>query len=552
MPIGDETPSEWATAGLREEAVRRLAALPAEQRTRDVVAREARQIGISASTMFRLIAAWRDAPVRSTLLPERRGPKRGSLRTPLAKRQIINEAIDRLFLRREAPRMSDLCDEIEARCRSGGLTPPSRATVERHVAALDQRRTVRLREGPTAASDQFTIRSGMIEVVRPLQIVQIDHTLADVLVVDEETRVPVGRPYLTLAIDVFSRVVVGFHLTMDYPSVLSVGLCLTQAVFEKGEWLENRNIRLSWPCSGLPELLYLDNAAEFHSKALARGCEEHGIKVDFRPPRTPHFGGHIERLIGTTMGALHLLPGTTRSSVADKRDYDPEHRAAMTLRQLERWIALEIAGKYHNRIHSALGRPPMAVWNEHAANAIWKRPGDRVRFLLDFLPRCERHLQRTGIEFMKFQYSSPELRSFSIRKKTKVGVRYDPRDISRIWVEVAPGTHVEARWRDLRLPPMTLWERTSARKRLRAQGRKERDRQSIGYAVLEQRAIEDDEVRLTAQAKRNRQRRKHLVTQDHQQTPGPIAQPGTGTGESEPFTDGPLPYFETEFLHGRR
>ncbi len=432
------------------------------------------------------------------------------------------------------------------------MTPPSRATVERHVAALDQRRVVRLREGPTAASEQFTIRSGRIDVLRPLQIVQIDHTLADVFVVDEETRVPAGRPYLTLAIDVFSRMVVGFHLTMDYPSVLSVGLCLTQAVFEKGDWLESRNIRLSWPCSGLPELFYLDNAAEFHSRALALGCEEHGIKVDFRPPRTPHFGGHIERLIGTTMGALHLLPGTTRSTVADKRDYHPERRAAMTLRQLERWIALEIAGKYHNRIHSALGRPPMAVWNEHAADAVWKRPGDRVRFLLDFLPRCERHLQKTGIEFMKFQYSSPELRSFNIRKKTKVGVRYDPRDISRIWVEAAPGSHVEARWRDLGLPPMTLWERISARKRLRAQGRKESDLRAIGYSVLEQRAIEDAEVGLTAQAKRNRQRRKHLMNQDREKAPAPMAQVGDDVIGSEPLTDGPLPYFETEFLHGRR
>jgi len=152
MPIGDETPKEWAAAGLREEAVRRLVGLPAEERTRERVAREARQIGISTTTMFRLLAAWRHAPVRPTLLPEPRGAKRGSLRTPVAKRQIINEAVERFFLRREAPRISDLCDEIEARCRFAGLTPPSRATVERHVAALDQRRIIRLREGPTAAS----------------------------------------------------------------------------------------------------------------------------------------------------------------------------------------------------------------------------------------------------------------------------------------------------------------------------------------------------------------------------------------------------------------
>ena len=36
----------------------------------------------------------------------------------------------------------------------------------------------------------------------PLELMQIDHTLADVIVVDEIDREPIGRPWLTLAIDV--------------------------------------------------------------------------------------------------------------------------------------------------------------------------------------------------------------------------------------------------------------------------------------------------------------------------------------------------------------
>jgi hypothetical protein len=37
----------------------------------------------------------------------------------------------------------------------------------------------------------------------------------------------------------------------------------------------------------------------------------------------PHFGGHIERLIGTVMGAVHLLPGTTFANVTKKaRGFD--------------------------------------------------------------------------------------------------------------------------------------------------------------------------------------------------------------------------------------
>lgn len=64
------------------------------------------------------------------------------------------------------------------------------------------------------------------DVSRPLQVVQVDHTKADIFVVDEESRQPIGRPWLTLAMDVCSRMVPGFYLTMAAPSRLSTSLCL--------------------------------------------------------------------------------------------------------------------------------------------------------------------------------------------------------------------------------------------------------------------------------------------------------------------------------------
>jgi putative transposase len=279
--------------------------------------------------------------------------------------------------------------------------------------------------------------------------------------------------------------------------------------------------------------------------------EEHGIELQFRPKRTPRFGGHIERLIGTAMGALHLLPGTTRSSVADKRDYDPEHHAALTLRQLERWIALEIVGKYHNEVHSSLGRPPLAVWLEHASSIDWRLPADRTRFLLDFLPYEERNLQKTGVQLFGFEYASPQLRGQHIRRRTRLRVKYDPRDISRVWVQVSSGKFVEARWRQLGQPPMTKWERERALKALAARGRTERDARAIGEAVLEQRAIEEQGIELTMQARRERHRRQHLTQKSSGSTPrlDPKSAPGEN---SDLLAEGPLPYFDTEFLHGRR
>jgi putative transposase len=73
-------------------------------------------------------------------------------------------------------------------------------------------------------------------------VVQVDHTKADIFVVDEGTREPIGRPWLTLAIDVCSRIVTGFYLTMEAPSRLSTSLCLLHSVFDKSAWLREREI----------------------------------------------------------------------------------------------------------------------------------------------------------------------------------------------------------------------------------------------------------------------------------------------------------------------
>ena len=54
----------------------------------------------------------------------------------------------------------------------------------------------------------------------------------------------------------------------------------------------------------------------------AGGAEEYGIELIHRPVATPHYGGHIERLIGTMMGAVHLLPGTTFSDIGERGGYD--------------------------------------------------------------------------------------------------------------------------------------------------------------------------------------------------------------------------------------
>ena len=158
---------------------------------------------------------------------------------------------------------------------------------------------------------------------------------------DEVNRLPIGRPWLTLAVDVATRVVVGFYLSMEAPSSTSVALCLSQAILPKESWLKSRGLACTWPVWGLPAAVHTDNGVDFTAAALRRGCDEHDIRLILRPIATPHYGGHIERLIGTLMGRVHLLPGTTGSNTHDRGDYPSESNARLTMVELEQWLTLE-------------------------------------------------------------------------------------------------------------------------------------------------------------------------------------------------------------------
>jgi len=408
-------------------------------------------------------------------------------------------------LRKEKPKFSALMGQIREICLAEGLKVPHRKTVQRRVADLIPIAAAR-RRGERQIEAAATPSPGQFLVHRPNAIWQIDHTIVDVIVVDEELRRPIGRPVLTIAIDLCTRMVAGFHLSLEAPSSVSVGLCLLHAVYDKSAWLNEREIDIPWPVAGLPEILHCDNGAEFRSRALASACREYGIKLQFRPPATPRFGGHIERLIGTMMGAVHVLSGTTFCNVKIRGDYDAEGRATFTLRELEKWIAIEIAGKYHQRIYSTLLRPPLAVWRERQGEVNFDLPPDRMAFWTSFLPAERRRLLKDGSHLEKIRYWSDAL-SREVGRGGELEIKYDPRDLSRIFVRQPDGHFVEARYRNLSYPPVSWWEWKHAKKRLREQGKRELNEEIIFASIAQQRQIEDFAAHASMTARRNVVRR---------------------------------------------
>jgi len=86
---------------------------------------------------------------------------------------------------------------------------------------------------------------------------------------------------------------------------------MNRVALPKAAWLAAIGADAQWPMQGIPQVLHLDNAAEFKSRALRSGCAQYGIELMYRPVGRPHFGGHIERLNRTLMQRLKGLPGAT-------------------------------------------------------------------------------------------------------------------------------------------------------------------------------------------------------------------------------------------------
>ncbi|WP_121498514.1 Mu transposase C-terminal domain-containing protein [Pseudomonas aeruginosa] len=514
----------WAQARQRAEIIGPLAAL-------DVVGHEAADaaahaLGLSRRQVYVLIRRARQgAGLVTDLARSRSGGGKGKGRLPESVERIIRELLQKRFLTKQKRSLAAFHREVAQACKAQKLRAPARNTVALRIAGLDPLKATRRREGQDASRSLQGVGGEPPAVTAPLEQVQIDHTVIDLIVVDERDRQPIGRPYLTIAIDVFTRCVLGMVVTLEAPSSVSVGLCLVHVACDKRPWLEGLNIEMEWPMSGKPRLLYLDNAAEFKSEALRRGCEQHGIRLDYRPLGQPHYGGIVERIIGTAMQMIHdELPGTTFSNPDQRGDYDSENKAALTLRELERWLTLAV-GTYHGSVHNGLLQPPAARWAEAVARVGVPAVVTRATsFLVDFLPILRRTLTRTGFVIDHIHYYADALKPWIARRERWPSflIRRDPRDISRIWVLEPEGQHyLEIPYRTLSHPAVTLWEQRQALAKLRQQGREQVDESALFRMIGQMREIVTSAQKATRKARRDADRRQHLKTSARPDKPVP-------------------------------
>ena len=492
--------------------------------TRADVDLQAKAHGVGRSTIYRWMKEFEIVGRVSVLVRQSRKDK-GRTHLPKPIEKALADVIKVQYLTKQKKKMSKVIEEMDKVCRTLQVKPPHPNTIRNRIKKLSAFEKKKSREGSKAARDAFlAIKGHFPGADTPLAVVQVDHTPVDIILVDDVHRLPIGRPWLTLLIDVYSRMVLGFYISFDPPGNVSLGLSLVHAVLPKENWLAKLGIETAWPCWGLPRTIHADNAKEFRGKMLKSACKEYGIDLEWRPVATPHYGAHIERLLGTLNGEIHNAPGTTFSNPDEKGDYDSDGESVMSLAEFEKWFSILCVEAYHQRPHSQLGMPPIAKWQEGILGTK-KSPGiglppritDELRLKLDLMPFMMRTVQHYGIVWDHIEYQHDVLRRWinapdpdTPKLKRTFLCRRDPRDISTIWFyDPEVEQYYPIPYRNTSHPAISIWELREAKKRAADyQPDVPVDENLIFDAYDKLRQIEENAKKITKTVRRDNERRR--------------------------------------------
>lgn len=522
LDLSSIDPESWELAIERFRVLEPLVGQPA--RSRADVEQAAAALLVSCATAYRWLSRIEAYGTVTCLLRKPRKDK-GEKRLDEDVEQILRNVIasDYLTSLKRSPTLA--LREIRRRCRIRQLAMPSKVTLLRRIAEIVPEERERKRNGRNAALDYRAYRGTLPNVDHVHAIWQIDHTLVDIELVDEKDRIPIGRPWITVAIDVFTRMVVGWYVSFDPPGALGTGICIANAILPKDEWLVRLGVPYSWPCQGKPRTIQADNAKEFRGNMLKMACEEHGFDLKFRKVKKPNYGAHIERLLGTLAKEIHGLEGTTFSNPQVRGEYDSQKNAAMTLDEFELWLANLILGVYHQRPHSELDCAPIKRYNdgifgdsETVGIGFLPIAADPEKLRIDFLPLEERTIQPFGVVLDHIQYHDAVLDKWigatnprSVRQARKFIFRRDPRNISYLFFwDPDVQRYYRIPYRDIRRPAISLWELRRIHTYLAEQRKKDIDEDMIFAALDEMRRIEEMSKDLTRKQRRAvEQRRRH-------------------------------------------
>lgn len=391
---------------------------------------------IKRSRFYKLLKYMEGAKSYRTLVADARGRKPGLTVTDPETLKLIEEMFEEHYPDHKT--IAAVWKHCQTQADNRRIIRPSYHTVATWIKAKADSLLYSITHTGEQTKQRFGAKPGYKATTRPLEWVQIDHTVVDLMVVDENDRtIVLGRPYISLAVDLHTRVILGFYVSLLPPSAVSVAMLMESCALPKALFLQSLGLpEHLLPYYGLAEVIHTDNAKEFISDVFVLNAKDYGIAIKHRDIPEKHQGGHIESLIGKLMlRTMHPLPGTTGSNAQQGKHLQSNKKAAIGLAGLRRILAYTLHA-YHQTKHSELGKTPAQAWESHFA----KKSNTRILnvsqyedFKYRFYPEIpKKKVVPGGIEiFRRFYYGS----LLKDRVRSDVTVKYDPYDLSFIYVK---------------------------------------------------------------------------------------------------------------------
>ena len=382
------------------------------------------------------IGARRD--IRAIILRHAERGKRGTRMIPEAK-AISDQVIQELYMTAERKRVPEvhleivrrLADTNKFRPEDDRLPIPSRSTIYREIARLCPYEVTMARYGKRRAEMEFRVSTSGPVTTRALERVVMDHTPSDLIIVDDKTMLPLGRPTITTALDEHTRCPMGFYGGFEPPSCLAVMRCLKHAILPKiylaSQFpVDEESVGMLW-CARVgggrqPDWSFIPR--HFELACLQIGCDIQYAKV-----LVPWYKGKLERFQGTmNHDLMHGNPGTTFSNILERDDYDPGKHAVVLLSTFREILHKWIVDVYLQTPHRGIKDTPAHRWHSETSGLPPPLPPSAAALDIVLGMTVQRVVFHYGIELEGLKYNGPELGELRRRigADAKVELTFDP------------------------------------------------------------------------------------------------------------------------------
>lgn len=355
--------------------------------------------------------------------------------------EIINDLADEYYSESQ-PLMTSIVRSVRAQVNKYNLENPSSIIISPTYKAIRDRVLNRSyeyqqikRKGKNTMESQTGFRRAVIQSEFVLDRVEIDHTEMDIYVTYDDKKTLAGRPQLTILIDHFSEMILGFLMSFDPPSAAVASAACLNAFLPKAVHTE-LGIKYNWPARGVPKKLVSDNAKHFWGESFSITAKNIGFTVQYSKVKKPRYKGTCERFFGK-MESMFLdgLPGVVKKPDRCGDNYDPRQEAIFTFTELKKRFLKWVIGVHHNM--------PIEKKNMATPNELWAESEEMLPIVeeeenslrLDLLETFNPTLGRHGVQRVNEEYCNIALKDLFRRDGGgKVVGKYSSFDLGMVYI----------------------------------------------------------------------------------------------------------------------